>query len=205
MIINLNLREDIQKNFPNFEYFNIESRKVDFSREDNLTGDQQEAFIYYWLFKKMKESPDGFCSLDIGCGQNIHFPSIGLDFYSGIKHPVYSGEYRPQITSLAENIAYLNKNTFSVVICSHILEHVKDPITTFRKWVKLLKKGGIIIVLLPDAIYEKGIKWDPSHINFFTPESFKEKIINTNLDLLRTEIFDDLHNRFSISYVGRRI
>ena len=204
MKIELNLREDLLENFPNFEYFNCKNSKLlNFSIENNLVGQQQESFLLYWLLKQAREY--GGVGLDAGCGQDSHIFSIGINNYFGSNHPIYGGKYSPQITSLVENMhEKFNPETFSWIIMSHILEHVKNPIITFRNCCKLLRKNGIIILLMPDARYEPH-PWDKTHINFFTPDDFKEKIINTNLDLLKTEIFDDLDNMFSISYVGRRI
>ena len=85
-----------------------------------------------------------------------------------------------------------------------VLEHVDNPMSTFREWCKLLRKDGIIILLMPDARYEK-IKWDISHKNFYTPEDFQDNIINLNKDIIRTEVFNDLSNGFSLNYIGRRI
>lgn len=206
MLLNINLREDVQKYFPNFDYHNCtEPERINFSLKDNLVGMSQEAFIYFWLLKTMQENPDGYSAVDIGCGQNIHFSCIGINDYAGDSHPVYkSGIYRPQITSLAENIVCLNENTFSVVVASHIIEHVNEPIIAFRKWCKLLRRGGRIVVLFPDARYEFK-KWDSSHVNFFSPDDFERQIISTTKDLISTECFDDLFNCFSVSFVGKRI
>lgn len=207
MLVNLNLREDIQKYFPDFEYFNCipsEFHRIDFNIKDNLVGIQQEAFIYFWLLKTMLENPDGYCALDAGCGQNIHFSCIGVDHYAGECHPIYKGTYKPQVTARAENLSLFNEGTFAAVVVSHIIEHVKNPVITFRSWCKLLRRGGRIIVLCPDARYEYK-KWDPTHINFFSPEDFERQLINTTKDLISVECFDDLHNNFSVSFVGRRI
>jgi len=207
MLLNINLREDIQKYFPNFEYFNcIESvrQKLDFSRADNLTGVQQESFLLYHILKQFFNN-SGSVGLDLGCGQDPHWGCIGINDYCGNCHKIYGGKYSPHITSLVENIdTIFNENTFNFIVASHILEHVKEPIITFRKWVKLLRKDGIIILLCPDARYEEH-KWDPTHVNFFSPDDFERQIINSNLDLLKTEELDTLNNKFSFNYIGSRI
>lgn len=204
MNFELHLRDDILEYFPNFEYFNcIQKERLDFSRIDNLVGMQQEAFILYWLLKQLKEH--GGVGLDIGCGQDPHIACVGINDYYGFRHPVYGGKYLPQITGLAEeSYNIFNSETFSWVIMSHILEHVDTPIITFRNWCKLLKKDGIMVLLMPDATYEK-IKWDPTHKNFYTPDDFKKNMIDLNVDIMKTEVFNELCNGFSINYVGRKI
>lgn len=204
MKIDLNLREDIQEYFPNFDYKNCtEPERIDFSRPDNLVGVQQECFLLHHILKQFFKN--GEVGLDIGCGQDPHWGTVGINDYYGNCHKIYGGKYNPHITSLAENIDKIfNEKTFNFIVASHILEHVKDPIVTFRKWIKLLKVGGIIILLMPDATYEQ-LKWDPSHINFFTPNDFKEKVINSNLDILSKVELDTLKNKFSFNFIGKKI
>jgi len=209
MLIDLHIRDDLLEYFPNFEYFNcVEPEKLDFTRADNLVGMQQEAFILYWILKQLREHPGFGAGLDIGCGQGSHPFTIGLNDYSGDCHPTYRGKYLPHVTSLAENADRIfNNDTFNFIVASHILEHVEEPILTFRKWCKLLRKDGIMILLMPDARYETpGIgSWDPTHKTFWTPNDFEKNCILPNGDIIKPEIFDDLGNNFSFNFVGGRI
>ncbi len=206
MVINLHLREDILQHFPNFEYWNCtEPERLDFSQQNNLCGDQQEAFLLYWSLKVLKETHG--VGVDIGCGQGAHIASIGINDYCGSNHKIYGGNYeKAHIASLAEDVDKIfNPNTLSWIIASHILEHVNDPIMTFRKWCKLIHKGGLIILLQPDANYEKPNPWDFTHKNFYTPEDFRNNCILPNQDLIKEVEFNTLNNNFSMNFVGRRI
>lgn len=204
MLINLHLREDILEHFPNFEYFNCkEPERLNFSRIDNITGMHQEAFLLYFILKQLQEY--GGVGLDIGCGQGAHFGCIGLDKYYGKSHPQYGGEYLPHVTSLAENITCFNEGTFNFIVAAHILEHVNNPVITFRRWLKLLRKDGFMILLIPDKNFEKPCPWDPSHKNFYTPEDFRNNCILPNQDLIEQVVFNDMNNNFSMNFVGRRI
>ena len=204
MLIDFNIREDILKHFPNYEYFScLEPDLLDFNKINNLVGQQQECFIIYWIFKQLREYQG--VGLDIGCGQNIHFACLGVNDYYGKKHPTYGGEYLPHITSLAENVEKMfNHNTFSFIVVSHILEHVDDPIITFRNWCKLLKKDGVILLIMPDAKYEI-FGWDSTHKTYWEPEKFKNNCILSNEDIIRCEEFNTFKNKFSFNFVGRKI
>ena len=203
MLIDLHIRDDILDNFPNYEYWNSPyPEQIDFTVVNNLVGQQQESFILYWILKQIKEH--GGVGLDIGSGQEPHIFSVGINDYHGESHPVYGGKYQAHITSLAENITCLNEGTFSWIIASHILEHVDNPILTFRNWFKLLRKDGIIILLMPDARYEI-FSWDVTHKTYWTPEDFKNNCILPNQDILKVERENEFSNKFSFSFVGRRL
>lgn len=210
MLFELNLREDILKYFPNFEYFNCtEPERINFFRADNLTGMGQEAFLLYFILRQVTDAFDrgltNVIGLDIGCGQNIHPFCIGISDYYGI-HPQYGGEHICHITSLAENVdAVFNPGSFNFIVASHILEHLKDPVMAFRKWLNLLRYNGLILLISPDARYEdKSHPWDLDHKVFFTPDDFENQIIIPNKDIIYTEVFNDMNNSFSFNYVGRK-
>jgi len=207
MRVDLGLRKDIIENFPDFEYFNsISPQLLNFSLQNNLVGDQQEAFILYWVLKALQETHG--VGIDIGCGQGSHIASIGINDYCGKQHKIYGGSYeKVHVASMAEDVDKIfNHNTFSWCIVSHILEHVNDPIITFRKWCKLLHIGGFLILLMPDFTFEKSVvAWDPSHKTFWTPQDFENNCIIPNQDLIKVEEFNTLNNNFSMNFVGRRI
>ena len=91
------------------------------------------------------------------------------------------GEYR---RSFAEELPYPD-NTFETAICSHILEHVLKPEDVLREARRILKPGGMIIVVVPFTL-----DIEPTHLReynnkesllaevskFFKVESYHEKV-----------------------------
>ncbi|MDD2878778.1 MAG: methyltransferase domain-containing protein [Acidiphilium sp.] len=55
--------------------------------------------------------------------------------------------------ALHENFDEKSYNTFDVIIISHVLEHLPDPIQFFNSCRKLLKENGKIIIAVPDKRY----------------------------------------------------
>lgn len=47
-------------------------------------------------------------------------------------------------------------NTFDRLIASHVLEHITDPHLAIKEWIRVVKNGGVISVLIPT---DPGIAW----------------------------------------------
>ncbi len=70
------------------------------------------------------------------------------------------------------------ENSYDVVVMRHILEHLEDPVRILNSVNYLLKKDGLVLIVVPncDSIGVKlfGRHWEwvlPWHCNFFTPAS----------------------------------
>lgn len=69
-------------------------------------------------------------------------------------------------------LAPLADFTFDFVHSSHCLEHIADPITALKNWLRVTKPGGHVIVIVPDEeLYERGV-W-PSQFNMDHKVSFR--------------------------------
>lgn len=94
--------------------------------------------------------------IDIGCGTNRISPSIlAIDqqpdkryAHADIAHDCKDLEI--QETELAGHIYTFKDETLDFIFSSHCLEDFDDIPTVFKNWWKKLKKGGIMILLLPD-------------------------------------------------------
>ena len=85
----------------------------------------------------------------------------------------------------------VDDQSYDFVHSSHCLEHLVDPATALRHWVRICKPGGHLLIMVPDEdLYEQGV-W-PSIFNndhkwSFTigkPQSWSPQSINV-IDLLR--------------------
>lgn len=47
------------------------------------------------------------------------------------------------------NLSNILDNTFDVIVCNHVLEHVDNDITAMKEIYRVLKKGGIAILQVP--------------------------------------------------------
>lgn len=94
------------------------------------------------------------------------------------------------------------KGKFDVIICSDVLEHLKDPLKTLKKLRGNMKDDGKIIVSVPNIAnwrirlnlvfgkfnYTRDGILDESHLRFFTYKTIKEVLKKANLKIIREDI-----------------
>lgn len=87
--------------------------------------------------------------IDIGCGSDPVFAHVR-------KFDVDDGD--------ANRITDYVSETFDFVYSSHCLEHMRDAPSALAEWWKLVKPGGVLMVIVPDEdLYEQGVF--PSRFN----------------------------------------
>ncbi len=144
-----------------------------------------------------------------------YFVGDGIDIGAGNDPLTLYRELFPAMRNLrawdmpdgdAQVMAGVADNSFDFVHSSHCLEHLRDPAIGLANWLRILKPGGHMIVLVPDEdLYEQG--QFPSNRNFdhkfsFTihkPGSWSKSSINLftllaglgdSAQILRVELLD---------------
>ena len=61
------------------------------------------------------------------------------------------------IVALGDDLPFKD-NVFDYVFTSHVMEHFFDPIKAIKEHLRVVKKGGILLYIIPnvDKIYDKG-------------------------------------------------
>jgi predicted SAM-dependent methyltransferase len=115
--------------------------------------------------------------IDVGCGSKKTHPlALGVDLTPKGQTGKYGSERRQiseaDICTSGDNLYMLADNSLDYVVARHNLEHYTDPIKTLKEWKRVLRKGGIMGVVVPDDEALDTIKLDPTHKHAFTKESF---------------------------------
>jgi predicted SAM-dependent methyltransferase len=116
--------------------------------------------------------------VDIGCGsKKTHPDALGVDTTPKGESGKYGSERRQisvaDICASGDNLYIFADNSLDYVVSRHNLEHYEDFMKTLKEWKRVLKKGGILGVVLPDDSELDTIKIDPTHKHAFTKDIFK--------------------------------
>jgi ubiquinone/menaquinone biosynthesis C-methylase UbiE len=175
---------------------------------------------------KLKINKDRF--LDMGCGEGYvlndayqhGFDVYGVDIANNIVNK------KPHITFYNKNIFEVNfpDNFFSAIYMDSVLEHIEDPIRILNELYRILKPGGVILIIVPNEdsqmnelkkilyrITFKGNKYSkikpfkpPYHINGFNTFSLKKALQISNFKSLSIKGFGGNYKYWKACKLGTK-
>jgi SAM-dependent methyltransferase len=141
--------------------------------------------------------------LDVGCGDGLFLVRMrelgwevqGIEPDRAAASVAQSVHGLPVLTSAIEE-ASLAESSFDVITLGHVIEHVYDPVAVLRRCGRLLKPGGTLVVVTPNA-RSLGARWYsswwrgweiPRHLYVFSPDTLQESAERSGLEIdgLRT-------------------
>jgi ubiquinone/menaquinone biosynthesis C-methylase UbiE len=144
----------------------------------------KSSVLSYWIkyrkfphLKKLARINKNSRVLDVGCGisTTLHFIpgiKIGMDPLAEKYSKIYNYPKDIEVVKgYSENIPY-DDETFDIVFCTNVLDHVTDPSKSMREMKRVLKRGGYIILTI-EVFKEKKIR-DKAHPHSFTIKRAKE-------------------------------
>lgn len=133
-----------------FEYsiFNFETLNV-YQYSCSLCG-ASERKRSIALFLKLNFDPNKILQalgIDIIFRQIELFFKKNFVFFNYLTLDKYNSDANYQLD--VENMSEINDNSFDLIICSHVLEHVSNPFNAVKEIYRILKKNGHAIILVP--------------------------------------------------------
>jgi len=151
---------------------------------ENLKNISKQENYVRWIYDLIKPHIKGNV-LEVGAGvgaltkliekqNNVY--SIDIKAYDS-----YYSKTKPKIFDITENPSGLSKK-FDTIICTNVLEHIKEDVGAIKNMNKLLKKEGSLILLVPafKTIYGKIDKAN-NHYRRYTKKEILDKIELSNL------------------------
>ena len=62
----------------------------------------------------------------------------------------------------ARELTTIDDNTLDFIFCNHVFEHLMNPLQVLENWFSKLKKGGMIVGVIPDCRYTFDLRQKPS-------------------------------------------
>lgn len=105
--------------------------------------------------------------IDVGVGR--------LDTHDGADPICEWAEMHDKDICDATTMEVYEDESFDTVFASHIAEHLVDPITAIKNWLRICKKGGVVFISVPHRdLYERKktlpSKWNEDHKYFYLPD-----------------------------------
>lgn len=173
-------------------------------------GTKNESVRNEWLEKTLKSIPKGLKILDAGAGELknkkycAHLDYVSQDFCqydgsgdgNGLQTNAWNTD-KIDIVGDIENIAVADES-FDVVLCSEVLEHLPNPVSALNELHRLLKQGGIIIITAPFCSLTH---FAPYHYS----TGFNRYFYEFHLDKLGFAIDEIMANGNFFEYLGQEI
>jgi len=118
---------------------------------------------------------------DVGCGNGALFPwlgtgeVVGFDFApEGLQHTRQRFPQVPLVAGCAEHLP-AGANSFDAIVMQHVVEHLGDVELAARGWLRVLRAGGRLIVVTPNADFvDPSVYDDPTHTHIFTQAQLRD-------------------------------
>lgn len=160
--------------------------------------------------------------LDVGCGPGVFLKMAKevYDCYGVDTNPIHCQKAKDERSLRVFNgtlkEAKFENDFFDMIVASNVLEHTYSPMRELKEMNRVLKKGGILMLEIPNIqsvwfkLFRK--KWRqflPDHYFYFSPDTITKYLQKTSFDVLKIgydkKIFDlgYIISRFSL--INRRL
>src|SRR5579872_5073485 len=80
---------------------------------------------------------------------NINFASETLWSDASVRRDG-GANFRTQYVTDACHLSMIPEKTYDFVLASHVLEHIANPLRALKEFERVLKPGGVMLILVPD-------------------------------------------------------
>ncbi len=183
---------------------NRDPETYSYIRQDHLRIDKEKLQVLDFRNTRHELDemmPDRGRLIEVGCGLGYLLADLRDDGWDavGVEPLAEAAEYaredlRLDVQPTILEDAGLPDESFDVVVMLHVVEHVPDPLGTFREIARILKPGGVFVCETPryDSLLfrllrhrERSVSCD-GHIFFFTEATLAATGRRAGMELDRT-------------------
>ena len=136
----------------------------------------------------------GMTALDIGCGNGALVAAAAeVSAATGMDISIEVVEAARKLTGLPSFLlgsSYclpVRDGSLDRLFTQHLIEHLKDPARALADWRRVLRPGGRLIVLTPNALYpDPALFEDPTHVQIFDAHSLRQVLSASGFRILKS-------------------
>jgi len=129
----------------------------------NLIGSDSSKIRLDWVKYNLSNIPNGLSILDAGAGELKfkpyceHLKYVAQDFGQydgkGDEDGLQTGNWNNDHLDIISDITKIpvGDNSFDVILCTEVFEHLPDAVATLNEFSRILKPGGILLITAPFA------------------------------------------------------
>jgi SAM-dependent methyltransferase len=158
-------------------------------------------FTEQWHVHFFPRNANGLSVFDVGCGDGIfaeRLAAFGMSVSGCEVDPIAAGRARAKrvnVIGKAFEDVPVGPESFDIITMIHVLEHFHNPVGMLMKAAAMLKKGGRLIVVVPNAdslsrhvFGEHWANWDvPRHLFHFSGDTLKSVCEKAGLQTMAIE------------------
>lgn len=155
-----------------------------------------------YLYKRF-HMKKGMRLLDNGCGRGDFLDAFEKCHLSVSGTDIVQGCDRTIILDLNNDRLPFDDNTFDVVFSKSVLEHIENTEHYMKEMQRVLKNGGVLILLVPDWETQYKIFYqDPTHIHPYTQLSVDRLLKMMGYQEVSSEKFMQLPSVWKTPLIG---
>jgi hypothetical protein len=108
----------------------------------------------------------------------------------------YNAAPRDCVRKLGDTLAQIPGDLrVDAIVCSHVMEHVADPVGDLQRLAKYLTPEGVMVVEVPMEIWGRApLREEPvTHVNFFVPSTLRNALSAAGLGVITCRLLGSLH------------
>lgn len=129
--------------------------------------------------------------VEIGCGIGALFEAIGAERVIGVDHALSGLDQTaerfpavPLVCASAERLPFVDKFA-DALVAQHVVEHLREHRAAVREWFRILKPGGALIALTPNAVFSNpSVFEDETHVHLFDADDLRTVLVDAGLRVI---------------------
>jgi ubiquinone/menaquinone biosynthesis C-methylase UbiE len=183
----------------------------DYSGHANLEIISENSRFNYWMYKHIKaglkekngnilEVGSGLGTIsekiirDMGPSAHMTLTDVSITYVHslGIKYSSFKNVSVSRMDlNIKEEYSKIGYEKYDSIVAINVLEHVRDDLLALHETYKMLKKGGILIILVPcHKFLYNVIDKNIGHFRRYTKKELCDKVKETNFTILSMHYFN---------------